>query len=215
VPPARIRRRAVICSAGGAALGLVVPRPLLGAELTHDEQWRLAGFSPIRVPLDLDFPQGSYFGGLAYQRIDATVDEVMTLGSDPASYTSILYATHEARVLSRRGRDVQVYLRQGEGLASVSYVVLVRRESENLIRFWLDLSQPHDLDDGWGFLRAEPWPKQLGGLVVTWGVLMRIDAAPLKLQFSESLRRYAMETPSLLVQTLIARRKGQRPARST
>jgi hypothetical protein len=204
---------------------VVVPRPLLGAELTHDEQWRLAGFSPIRVPLDLDLPQGSYFGGLAYQRVDATVDEVMTVASDPGSYTSILYATQEARVVSSRGRDVRVYLRQGEGRLSASYVVLVRREARNLIRFWLDPSEPHDLDDAWGFLRAEQWskPPWIGGMerpvprsviasgsVITWGVLLRIDAAPLKLHFSEGIRRYAMETPRLIVQMLIARRTRRR-----
>jgi hypothetical protein len=197
-----MQRRALLSLTGGAALGALVPRPLFAAGLTREEQWRLFSWKPIRVPLDLDLPQGSYFGGLVYQRVDATVDKVMTVASDPGNYSSILYGTQEARVMSRRGRDVQVYLRQGEGLASVSYVVLVRREAPNLIRFWLDPSQPHDLDDGWGFLRAEPWPWRKSpepyGSVITWGMLLRIDSVPVKLQFSERIRRYAMETPTLL-----------------
>jgi hypothetical protein len=214
MPPGRIHRRALLCGTGGAALGALVPRPLLGEELTHDEHRRLAFFSPIRVPLDLDLPQGSYFGGLVYQKIRCTVDEVMTVAGDPGGYASILSYTQEARVLSRSGRDVQVYLRQGEGVISVSYVMLVRREASNLIRFWLDPSQPHDLDDAWGFLRVEPWSKppwlkmvEAPGprSVITWGLLLRIDARLLKLQFSEGIRRYAMETPVLVFRALLAR----------
>src|SRR5512146_1788951 len=124
MPPGPMHRRVLLRLTGGAALGVLFPRPLLGAELTRDEQYRLASFSPIRVPLDLDLPQGSYFGGLVYQKLRLTVDEVMTVAGDPGSYTSILSHTQEARVLSRSGRDVQVYLRQGEGAIRVSYVML-------------------------------------------------------------------------------------------
>jgi hypothetical protein len=209
-----MHRRGLLRLTGGVALGALVPRPLLGEELTQDEHRRLASFSPIRVPLDLDLPQGSYFGGLVYQKVPCTVDELMTVAGDPGSYASILSHTLEARVLSRSGRDVQVYLRQGEGAISVSYVMLVRRETSNLIRFWLDPSQPHDLDDAWGFLRVEPWSKppwlqmvEAPGprSVITWGLLLRIDERPLKLQFSEGIRRYAMETPVLVSKAVFAR----------
>lgn len=218
MPPGRMHRRALLRLTGGAALGVLVPRPLLGAVLTRDEGWRLRCGIPIRVPLDLDLPLGSYFGGLVYQRVDATVDEVMTVAGDPGSYTSILYATREARVMSRSGRDTQVYLRHDLGGISVSYVMLLRREAPNLIRFWLDPSQPHDLDDGWGFLRAEsceehpteprlvmtgpPGPSS----VITWGLLLRIDATLLKLHYSESIRRYVMETPQMIVNYIYRRR---------
>jgi hypothetical protein len=141
-----MQRRSLLRLTGGAVAGVLVPRSLLGAELTRGECERLASFSPIRVPLDLDLPQGSYFGGLVYQRTPGTVDEVMSVAGDPASYPAILPATNEARVVSRSGREVRVRLRHGEGLVSVSYVILVRREAANAIRFWLDPSEPHDLD---------------------------------------------------------------------
>jgi hypothetical protein len=150
-------RRALLRLTGGAALGVLVPRRLLGAELNQVEQLQLANNYPIRVPLELDLPQGSYFGGLVYQRVGGAVDDVMKVAADPTSYTSILSRTREARVLSRSGRDMHVYLRHGEGFMSVSQVMLVRREAANLIRFWVDRSAPHDVDDGWGFLRADPW----------------------------------------------------------
>ncbi len=105
----------------------------------------------------------------------------------------------------------------------MSNVLLVRREAANLIRFWLDPSQRHDLDDGWGFLRVEswsvpPWLQMKEGpgphrSVITWGMLLRIDAAWLKLRYSEEIRRYAMETPRLIEKTVFARRTGRRGGR--
>jgi hypothetical protein len=191
----------------------------MAEELTREEEWRLASNVPVRVPLDLELPQGSYFGGIEYLRVDATVDEVMAVVGDPGNYTSILYATREARILSKSGRDMQVSLRQDLGGTSVSYAMVVRREAANLIRFWLDPSQPHDLSDGFGYLRAEPWskPPWLGKnkptgphAVITWGLLLRIDATLLKLRYSEQIRRYAMLTPRLIAGTLFERRGAQR-----
>jgi hypothetical protein len=143
----------------------------------------------------------------------------MTVAGDPGSYRSILSRTREARVLSRSGRDMQVYLRHGEGRINVSHVMLVRREAANLIRFWLDRSEPHDVDDAWGFLRADPWskPQWIAAMhapgprsVITWGVLMRIDAAPLRRQLSQTIREYVMETPTLIGRTLVKRGIGHR-----
>jgi hypothetical protein len=207
-----MRRRTLLGLAGGAALGSLAPERLAGAApFTHEESLRLRDHLEVRVPLDVDLPQGAYFGGIVYLLITSSVDEVMTLATDPGRYGSILPMTREVRVLAQRGRDMQVYLRQGEGLGSVSYVLLVRRESEGLLRFWIDPSQPHDLDDGWGFFRVEPWPKQLWWNVapqhkyvslMTWGVLMRIDSDWQRNEFSESLRANATMAPQLIRQCI-------------
>lgn len=206
--PGRLRRRSVLCLMGGAALCALTPRRLMAEELTRDEQRRLAEHEAVRVPLDLELAEGAYFGGLVYQVVDATVDEIMAIAGDPEAYTAILSATREVRVLARRGSDLQVYLSQGSGLVSVNNVVLMRREAPGLLRFWLDPSEPHDLDDGWGFLRVEPWAKppwlKMSSRpgprsLITWGVLMRIDSPDIKLRYSEVVRRAVMETAGRIV----------------
>lgn len=217
VHPGGIQRRGLFRIVGAATLGTLVPRHVLASELTRDEQWRLANLRPIHVPLDLELPQGSYFGGLAYQQVMATVEEVMAVAGDPRSYTSILSATREAQVIARSGRDLQVRLRQGDGRVNLSNVVLVRRETSNLIRFWLDPSEPHDLDDGWGYLHAAPWskPPWIGGTfapgprsILTWGVLMRIDAGLVKRRFAEAIRRDVMDTPTLVGRYIAEHRRA-------
>jgi hypothetical protein len=50
----------------------------------------------------------------------------------------------------------------------------------------------------------EPW-----GSVITWGLLLRIDSAFLKLHYSEEIRRYAMVTPDKIARAVIARRGGR------
>jgi hypothetical protein len=217
-----MRRRSLIHLAGATALGTFVPERLASAEsLTSAEIRCLEQGGELRVPLDLDLPQGRYFGGTVYKRLFyCSVDDVMAVAANPGTYTSILSTTQEARVISRSGRDVQVYLRHGAGLIRVSYVVRVRRESSNLLRFWLDPSEPHDLDDGWGSLRVEPLPMLFRGRfsqykttkpvsLVTWSVLLRIDRHDVKVRHSEAIRRLVMETPQLLDRYL------QRPPRPT
>jgi hypothetical protein len=217
-----MQRRSLIHLAGATALGALVPERIVSAEsLTSAETRCLEEGGELRVPLDVDLPQGRYFGGTVYKRLFYfSVDEVMAVVANPSTYTSILSTTQEARVLSRIGRDVQVYLRHGEGLIRVSYVVRVRRESSNLLRFWLDPSEPHDLDDGWGFLRAEAMPMLFRGRfsqyksskpvsLVTWSVLLRIDRHDVRGRYSEAIRRLVMETPQLLDRYL------QRPPRPT
>lgn len=210
--PMRLHRRMLLGLAGGTALDALVPGRLWAKGLNRWELERLMAQGEVRVPLDLDLPQGSYFGGIVYQMYPGrTGDKVMEVAGDPATYTRIIAKTLEARALARIGRDMQVYLRQGEGVLSFSYVVRVRQESSSLLRFWVDLSQPHDLNDGWGFLRCKRWVPptfkfpnvsrnpDVPLMVLTWAVLLRLDAGTLLSRYTEDIRRGVMQTPRQLL----------------
>jgi hypothetical protein len=195
--PRRARRRSLIQLAGGAALGALVPaRTARAAPLSPEEVARLAAGEVVRVPLDLDLPQGSYFGGLSYAVVRAPVAEVTAVLNDPSTYTSILPKTLESRVLRSGERDRQVYLRHGGRAGSAAYVLTVRRESMGMFRFWLDPSQPHEIADLWGYFRVQPWDKEAS--LATYAALLRLDFGVVKMLFSEVIRRYALSTPGLL-----------------
>ena len=195
--PGRPRRRSLIRIACAAALAALLPERTAGAErLKPDELARLAAGEIVRVPLDLDLPQGDYFGGIAYAVIPAPVGEVAAVLDDPATYSSILPMTLEARVLSRRQPDLQLYLRQGGRLGSAAYVLQVRRESQGLFRFWLDATQPHDIADLWGYFRVSPWGKNES--LLTYAALVRLDTGLVKLLFKEAIRTQALGTPGLV-----------------
>jgi hypothetical protein len=150
----------------------------------------------VRFPLDLDLPRGDYFGGVAYAVIPVEAPRVMEVLLDPASHRSILPLTLESRVLGHHGQDMQVFIEHGGRLGTASYVLLVRRESPGLLRFWVDPSQPHDIADGWGYFRVQPWRR--GETLLTYALLLHLDFGVVKMLFTETIRRYALGTPGLV-----------------
>jgi hypothetical protein len=195
--PGRARRRSLIQLAGAAALCAIVPeRRALASGLSPDDVARLSAGEVVSVPLDYDLTQGAYFGGLAYAVVQAPVAVVSAVLNDPSTYTSILPKTIESRVLWRRGHDMQVYFRQGGRHASAAYVLLVHRESQGLFRFWLDPSQPHEIADLWGYSRVQPWERDVS--LLTYAALVRLDFGVVKLLFKDVIRRFALSTPGLV-----------------
>ncbi len=164
--------------------------------MSDDDAARLARGEVVKVPLDLDLPKGDYFGGIAYAVVEAPVAEVMDVLMDPASWTSILPLTLEARLVGRPGGDYKAFFKQGAKLGTASYTLLARRESQGLVRFWLDPSEPHDIADCWGYFRVVPWGKRAS--VLTYAALLHLDAGLVKLLFTETIRRYALSTPGLV-----------------
>jgi hypothetical protein len=183
-------------AAGAAALGSLVPRAAAAHGIAPADVERLEKGEVVRVPLDLDLAQGDYFGGVAYAAIHAPVPDVMAALLDPAAYTHILPLTLEARVIEEVGLDRRVFFKQGSTIGSASYVLIVRRESLGLIRFWLDPSEPHEIGDCWGYFRVQPWGKQSS--LLTYAALLHLDFGMVKLLFSETIRRYALGTPGLV-----------------
>ena len=205
----RMHRRTLLGLAGGAALGALVPERLARAAPLSDRDFKRLRFAntEVRIPLDLDLPQGFYFGGIVYRVCISLGSTDLLMNHVAARFPNFLMCTGETRLLMQSGRDMQVYLGHDAAIGPVSLVLLVRRQSPSLLRFWVDLSQPHALDDGWGFLRIEPFPRELvippvekliGGnpiavSLLTWGVLMRIDSDEVRLRFLEIIRNGAME----------------------
>ena len=204
----RTRRRSLIQLASGAALGALLPeRAAHAAPMSSEDVARLTAGELVRVPYDVDLPQGSYFGCMSYGVVPAPVPEVMAVLSDPVNYTHIIPWTLEARVLHRGQRDMQVFFRQGIRSANAAYVMLIRRESPGLLRFWMDPTQSHDIADVWGYFRVQPWEKE--SALVTYAALLRLDFGVVKLLFSEKIRQAAMDTPGVVRWWMLQQRKAK------
>jgi hypothetical protein len=193
----RTRRRSLIQAASAAALGALLPgreaeaRALSPEDIEHLDHGEL-----VRVPLDFEIRGADYFGGISYGVIHAPLERVMAALLDSQAYTSLLPMTLEARVLGRQGIDLRLYLRQGKRVANAEYVLLVRRESPGLLRFWLDPDEPHDVGDLFGYFRVQPWGKD--ATLLTYAALLHLELGMVKMLFSETIRRYALGTPGLV-----------------
>jgi hypothetical protein len=195
--PGRARRRSLIQAAGAAALAALLPeRDADARPLSAEDVARLRRGAVVGIPLDFELAKGDYFGGVSYAEMPAPVEDVMAVLMDPASYTSILPLTLEARVIGAAGNDRKVFFKQGGKLGTASYVLVVRRESLGTIRFWLDDTEPHEIGDCWGYFRVQPWGKTAS--LLTYAALVHLEMGVVKLLFTEKIRSYALGTPGLV-----------------
>ncbi|MFO0759084.1 MAG: hypothetical protein U0359_21510 [Byssovorax sp.] len=203
------RRAALAALLALPALGLSALREARAEALTPDELARLAEGEVVRRKIDLEMPDGPYFGGISYAIVDAPVADVMAVLLDPVSYRSILALTVESKVIGRKGDNMLLYLRQGsERYGTAEYTVAIRRESPGLLRFWLDPDYPHEIADMWGYFRATPHGAGGTKSMLTYAALVRLDPGLVRMLFSEKIRSYALNTPAL-VRAYLAGKRGR------
>lgn len=188
--------RLLFSAAFGALVSLSLSPEARAGRLTAEEEKRLAQGEVVKRTFDIDLPQGDFIGGLGYVIISAPPSEVLAALLEPSSYMHIFALTQEARLEARDGDDFIIYLRQGGKKISGEYSVRARKETQSLVRFWLDPSRPHDVGDLWGFFRLDPAPG--GKTLLAYGALLHLEFGVMKLLFQEKIRTYALETPARL-----------------
>jgi hypothetical protein len=146
-----------------------------------------------------------YVGGVTYTIVDAEPGDIAALLEDVSGWRRFLPKTHETRRVGNVEGDALIEVTHGSTLMQVGYTVRVRREG-NVVRFWMDASRPHDIEDAWGFFRSEA----LAGhrTLVTYGILIDMGAGLLRDLFEDRVRALALEVPDRVRGLLL-----ERPAR--
>jgi hypothetical protein len=217
-----------LAAAAPAALSVAMAlgaAPARADGLTRGETDRLLRGETVARAQELRRGSRRYVGGVTYTIIDADPDEVCSLLDDVGSWRRFLPRTRDARRGGTVGRDTLVEVTHGSALVTVAYTLRVHREDavvrmpgtgadahETVVRFWVDRSRPHDIEDAWGFFRAEPMPD--GRTLVTYGVLIDMGEGLLRDLFEDRVRRLALEVPGR-VRDLAAEAlaRGRRAAR--
>lgn len=148
-----------------------------------------------------------YVGGVTYAVVDASADEVSALVDDAAAWQRILPRTRSARRVGAAGGDVLVEVTQGTTLLSATYTIRVHRDGDT-IRFWLDPSRDHGIEDAWGYLRAQPVAGSRRTLV-TWGVLVDVGDGIVRDLFEDRIRALALTVPDRVRDWALRRRAGR------
>ncbi len=136
-----------------------------------------------------------YVGGIVYSVFDARADDVARLLGDVQMWRRILPRTRSAHPVGRSGSDELVELTNGTAFFQATYTMRVRREGR-VVRFWMDPQRRHDIEDAWGFARAEPMPD--GRTLVTYGVLIDMGDGLLRDLFENRVRELALSVPDRL-----------------
>jgi hypothetical protein len=198
----------------GLAIGLsaLCARPSAArADLTQDETVRLSRGETVIREQTYESGDRRYIGGLTYTIVDATAFELASVLEDVGAYRWVLPRTKQARLVEESHGDKFVEVVQGNALVEAAYTLRVRRATAapesargagatREIRFWLDLSRPHGIDDAWGFFRVEPFIGANGQprVLLTYGVLVDMGPGIVRDLFEERVRGALLSVPQLV-----------------
>jgi len=153
-------------------------------------------------------------GGLTYTLVDSTIDELMGVLEDTSKWKDILPRTKATKVVEQKGLDTYVELTQGTGVVNAKYTLHLRKSPrDHTIRFWLDPSRPHAIDDAWGFFRAEeaaPGKEGQPRTLLTFGILVDTGPGMIRSFYEDRLRSTMLGIPQILREYVLAtvRRKA-------
>jgi hypothetical protein len=159
---------------------------------------KLARGQSVTYPQELEAGEEHYVGGVTYTIIPADMSELPRLLGDVNVYTRVLPATQSAKLVEVRGSDFWVELRQGNGVLSSTITLVFRPDADGkTVRFWLDLTRPHDVRDAWGFLRAVPLDDGAEGprFLLTYGALLDVGPGFVRTFFEGKLRQLLLSVP--------------------
>lgn len=194
-----------------ATLALVALAPSARADvLSEAESIRLArGETVIREHTWEPGRSARFVGGVTYTIVDAGAAEIVALFDDINAYRRVLPRTKQARLVSvEPNGDRLVDLVQGTALVEAEYTLRVRPDAPSAstprtgrqVRFWLERSRPHDIDDAWGFFRIEPFTDVSGmpRVLLTYAILVDIGPGIVRDLFEEKVRSALLSVPQLL-----------------
>jgi hypothetical protein len=211
-----VRLPSLVLAAGVALATALAPRAATADGLTVGETERLLRGATVVRPTEVERWGRRYVGGVSYAMVDADPDEVATLLEDVATWQRILPRTRSTRVVGYAGDDPLVLVTHGTALIQASYTIRVHREGA-LVRFWLDTSRRHDIEDAWGFLRVEPLDTpdgraDRGQAVVSYGILVDMGPGLLRDLFEGRVRDLALSVPERVQGLVVTHVAGGRRA---
>jgi hypothetical protein len=143
-----------------------------------------------------------YIGGVTYTLVAATASETSAILEDVASYRHLLPRTKRLRqVAVEASGDRLVEVAQGTALVDATYTLRVRPvPAQREVRFWLEPSRPHEIDDAWGYFRVEPVVGAGGEqrALLTYAVLVDVGPGIVRDLFEERVRAALLSVPQLV-----------------
>jgi hypothetical protein len=190
----------VLASASARADGLSTP-----------EIERLFRGQTVARTQTLDRGGRHYVGGVTYTLVDADADDVASLFDSVDAWRRVLPEARSTRAVGSVGDDSLIEVTHGNVFLQVTYTMRVHREPRSA-RFRMEPRRRHDIEDVWGFLRAEPLAD--GRTILTYAVLVDMGPGLLRDLFEDRLRQTAFTVPERMRGLLIEQASvGRRASR--
>lgn len=194
--PERLVRRLFLSRAmalSSAFLAATLSLPARADSLTFEEQVLLSRGEAVRRNTAFETEDGRYVGGVVYVIIKAPAKTVIEAVLDMKAYGQIFPLIASAKEIGKIKDDRLITLEHYTRFANAFYTLRIRRESPHLVRFWMDPSYAHDLDDCWGYFRVQPLSKTR--TLLTYGAALNLGFGITRMLFEAKIQGYALEPP--------------------
>jgi len=187
------------CASAGGRQHTALEARAHAEELSPAESERLARGETVVREQTWQIGDRRYVGGFTYTVLDAPPAEVLALLDDVEAYRRVLPKTKQAKLVGTDGGDRLVELVQGNALVEAAYTIRLRKD-ESEVRFWLEPSRPHEIDDAWGFFRVAPFVTSSGEprVLFTYAVLVDVGPGIVRELFEEKVRAAMLSVPQLV-----------------
>jgi hypothetical protein len=184
-----------------------VERAMRGpAGLNAEQHATLRAGGRVEEFVELDRQGQRYVGGVSYALVRAEPHQVFDVLNQLTTLSVVLPSTRSTRVIERSDDWVRVELEQGNSVVSTTFTVFFQEEpAESLddprgVRFWLDPSRPHSIDDVWGFFRASRYDAEHS--LVSVGALVNLGPGLIRMLFEERIQRAILRMPNRIRDTV-------------
>lgn len=183
-----------LAACGGHVPGSAAPQGRSAApSLTSAERAALLDGTTVSRPLRIQKGTAKSVGGIAYQLVRATPEEVLSALQSVDSLPEALPRTQSAKLVGLQGDVAYIELVQGTDAASAVYTIQLQRVDEREIRFWLDRSRPHDIENVWGYFRAERFDADQ--TLVTMAVALDLGPGLMRMFFEDRIEQVILDAP--------------------
>jgi len=185
--------------------------------LTAEQQRSLRAGGRVEQFVELERAGRRYVGGVSYALVRAEPGQVFEVLNQLSTLSQVLPSTRNTRIIDRSGNRVRVELEQGNSVVSTTFTVFLELEPPDsqldprVVRFWLDPSKPHSVDDLWGFFRATRYDEQHS--LVAVGALVDLGPGVIRMLFEERIQRSILRMPNRIRDT-VERKYGSAAAQS-
>jgi hypothetical protein len=202
MPRRRFRSFAALLALGLFALA---PAPARADGLSAREAQRLERGETVVREQTLESGDRRFVGGVTYTVLDVAPANVSALLEDVEAYRRVLPYTKGARLVGQEpSGDRLVELVQGNALVEAKYTIRVRHEppsgGRREVRFWLEPTRSHEIDDAWGYFRVEPFTSADGEphVLLTYAILVDVGPGLVRELFEERVRVAMLSVPQLV-----------------
>jgi hypothetical protein len=181
-------------SGNGAALS---PKSGVDAAETHASERALATGHVVTEPFDFERGDSHYVGGVSSGLVPAPPDQVLAAVLDAHSLAAMLPKTKRVSLVEASGDKRRIELLQGNSFVSATYTVeIAATDTPGEVRFHLDRSRRHDIDDVYGYFKVRRYDDRRS--LVTVAAAVDIGSSFTTMLFGKHVQQVILSTPNVM-----------------